>query len=55
VQSRIKELDKIERIELPSEEKIIHFHFRSLSPAGRVVAESRCFEIPMTKSWSFQA
>jgi len=39
VQSRIKELDKIERIELPSEEKIIHFHFPQPKPSGRVVAE----------------
>ena len=27
MQSRIKELDKIERIELPAEEKTIHFSF----------------------------
>ena len=39
VQSRIKELDKIERIELPSEEKVIHFHFPQPKPSGRVVAE----------------
>jgi len=39
VQSRIKELDKIERIELPSDEKIIHFHFPQPKPSGRVVAE----------------
>jgi ATP-binding cassette subfamily F protein 3 len=39
VQSRIKELDKIERIELPPEEKTIHFTFPQPKPSGRVVAE----------------
>jgi ATP-binding cassette subfamily F protein 3 len=39
VQSRIKELDKIERIELPSEEKTIHFSFPQPKPSGRIVAE----------------
>jgi ATP-binding cassette subfamily F protein 3 len=39
VQSRIKELEKIERIELPSEEKTIHFSFPQPKPSGRVVAE----------------
>jgi ATP-binding cassette subfamily F protein 3 len=39
VQSRIKELDKIERIELPSEEKTIHFTFPQPKPSGRIVAE----------------
>jgi len=39
VQSRIKELDKIERIELPDEEKIIHFSFQQPKPSGRIVAE----------------
>jgi len=39
VQSRIKELDKIERIELPEEEKIIHFSFQQPKPSGRIVAE----------------
>ncbi|MGD0620330.1 MAG: ABC-F family ATP-binding cassette domain-containing protein [Bryobacteraceae bacterium] len=39
VQSRIKELDKIERIELPPEEKTIHFSFPQPKPSGRVVAE----------------
>ncbi len=41
VQSRIKELDKIERIELPPEEKTIHFSFPQPKPSGRVVAEFR--------------
>jgi ATP-binding cassette, subfamily F, member 3 len=39
VQSRIKELDKIERIELPSEERTIHFSFPQPKPSGRIVAE----------------
>jgi len=39
VQSRIKELEKIERIEIPSEEKTIHFTFPQPKPSGRVVAE----------------
>jgi ATP-binding cassette subfamily F protein 3 len=39
VQSRIKELEKIERIELPEEEKTIHFSFPQPKPSGRIVAE----------------
>jgi ATP-binding cassette subfamily F protein 3 len=39
VQSRIKELEKIARIELPAEEKTIHFSFPQPKPSGRVVAE----------------
>jgi ATP-binding cassette subfamily F protein 3 len=39
VQSRIKELEKIERIELPEEEKMIHFSFQQPKPSGRIVAE----------------
>jgi ATP-binding cassette subfamily F protein 3 len=39
VQSRIKELDKIERIELPPDEKTIHFSFPQPKPSGRIVAE----------------
>ncbi|MFN3321890.1 MAG: ABC-F family ATP-binding cassette domain-containing protein [Bryobacteraceae bacterium] len=39
VQSRIKELDRIERIELPPEEKTIHFTFPQPKPSGRIVAE----------------
>src|SRR3989449_5306841 len=39
VQSRIKELEKIERIQLPEEEKTIHFSFPQPKPSGRIVAE----------------
>src|SRR5262249_9465927 len=39
VQSRIKELEKIERIELPPEEKTIHFTFPQPPASGRMVAE----------------
>jgi ATP-binding cassette subfamily F protein 3 len=39
VQSRIKELEKIERIELPPEGKVIHFTFPQPKPSGRIVAE----------------
>ncbi|MBL8219865.1 MAG: ABC-F family ATP-binding cassette domain-containing protein [Bryobacterales bacterium] len=39
VQSRIKELEKIERIELPPEEATIHFSFPQPKSSGRVVAE----------------
>jgi len=40
VQSRIKELEKIERIEIPEEEPIIHFKFPQPPPSGRTVVES---------------
>jgi len=40
VQSRIKELEKIERIEVPEEEPIIHFKFPQPPPSGRVVVEA---------------
>jgi ATP-binding cassette subfamily F protein 3 len=39
VQSRIKELERIERIELPDEEKIIHFSFPQPAPSGKIVAD----------------
>ncbi len=39
VQSRIKELEKIERIELPPEEKTIHFSFPQPKASGRIVAQ----------------
>ena len=39
VQSRIKELEKIERIEIPPEEKSIHFSFPQPKASGRIVGE----------------
>src|SRR6185295_8199159 len=39
VQSRIKELEKIERIEIPPDEQTIHFTFPQPKPSGRIVAE----------------
>src|SRR5580698_5034975 len=39
VQSRIKELEKIERIEIPQEEQAIHFTFPQPPPSGRTVVE----------------
>ena len=39
VQSRIKELEKMERIELPEEERTIHFSFPQPKVSGRIVAE----------------
>jgi ATP-binding cassette, subfamily F, member 3 len=40
VQSRIKELEKIERIEIPEEERVIHFKFPQPAPSGRMVVEA---------------
>src|SRR6202041_1891721 len=40
VQSRIKELEKIERIEIPEEEPVIHFKFPQPPPSGRMVVEA---------------
>ncbi len=40
VQSRIKELEKIERIEVPEEEPVIHFKFPQPPPSGHIVAEA---------------
>jgi len=40
VQSRIKELEKIERIEIPEEEPVIHFKFPQPPSSGRLVAEA---------------
>ncbi len=37
VQSRIKELEKIERIEIPEEEAAIHFSFPQPPPSGKTV------------------
>src|SRR5579862_4879318 len=39
VQSRIKELEKIDRIEIPKEEKAIHFKFPQPKASGRHVVE----------------
>ena len=39
VQSRIKDLEKMERIEIPPEQKAIHFSFPQPKPSGRMVAE----------------
>jgi ATP-binding cassette subfamily F protein 3 len=41
VQSRIKELERIERIELPPEEQTIHFSFPQPKPSGRIVAQCK--------------
>lgn len=41
VQSRIKELERMDRIEIPPEEKTIHFRFPQPTPSGRVVVELR--------------
>ncbi len=40
VQSRIKELEKIERISIPEEEPVIHFKFPQPPPSGRTVVEA---------------
>src|SRR5215471_13223694 len=40
VQSRIKELEKIERIEIPPDERTIHFTFPQPSPSGRSVVDA---------------
>jgi ATP-binding cassette subfamily F protein 3 len=47
VQSRIKELEKIERIEIPEEEKAIHFTFPQPPASGRTVVEVK----ELTKSY----
>src|ERR1700688_1670477 len=39
VQSRIKELEKMERVQIPEEEKTVHFTFPQPKPSGRIVAE----------------
>ncbi|MBI3697712.1 MAG: ABC-F family ATP-binding cassette domain-containing protein, partial [Acidobacteria bacterium] len=41
VQSRIKELERMERIELPPAEKTIHFRFPQPKASGRVITEFR--------------
>ncbi|MGO8757954.1 MAG: ribosomal protection-like ABC-F family protein [Terracidiphilus sp.] len=40
VQSRIKELEKIERIDVPEQEPVIHFKFPQPPPSGRIAAEA---------------
>ncbi|MDR3675830.1 MAG: ABC-F family ATP-binding cassette domain-containing protein [Acidobacteriota bacterium] len=39
VQSRIKELERMERVEIPPQEKAIHFRFPQPKPSGRRVVE----------------
>jgi len=39
VQSRVKELERMDRIEVPPEEKTIHFKFPQPKASGRIVAE----------------
>ena len=39
VQSRVKELEKVERVEVPEEEATIHFKFPQPTASGRVVAQ----------------
>jgi ATP-binding cassette subfamily F protein 3 len=41
VQSRIKELERMEKIEVPPEEKAIHFSFPQPRASGRMVAEAK--------------
>jgi ATP-binding cassette, subfamily F, member 3 len=41
VQSRIKELERMEKIEIPPEEKTIHFSFPQPAASGRLVAEAK--------------
>ena len=41
VQSRIKELERMEKIEIPPEEKTIHFSFPQPRASGRTVAEAK--------------
>jgi ATP-binding cassette, subfamily F, member 3 len=41
VQSRIKELERMEKIEVPADEKAIHFSFPQPRPSGRMVAEAK--------------
>jgi ATP-binding cassette subfamily F protein 3 len=39
VQSRIKEIERMDIIEIPPEEKTVHFRFPQPKPSGRVVAQ----------------
>jgi ATP-binding cassette subfamily F protein 3 len=47
VQSRIKELERMEKIEIPPDEKTIHFSFPQPPASGRLVAEAK----DLTKSF----
>ncbi len=51
VQSRIKELERIDRIELPPEEPVVHFQFPQTPPSGRVALEAH----GLGKSYGAQA
>ena len=41
MQSRIKELERMEKIEIPPDEKAIHFSFPQPRPSGRMVADAK--------------
>src|SRR6267142_2007577 len=41
VQSRIKELERMEKVEIPPDEKAIHFSFPQPPPSGRTVVEAK--------------
>src|SRR5437660_11584986 len=41
VQSRIKELERMEKIEIPPDEKTIHFNFPQPTPSGRTVVDAK--------------
>jgi ATP-binding cassette subfamily F protein 3 len=41
VQSRIKELERMVKIEVPPDEKAIHFSFPQPTPSGRIVVEAK--------------
>ncbi len=44
VQSRIKQLDKVLRIEIPAQRQKIHFHFPEAPKAGRVVLDVKALK-----------
>ena len=50
VQSRIKELERMEKIEIPPEEKAIHFSFPQPPSSGRQVVEAK----DVAKSYGFK-
>ena len=54
VQSRIKELGRMERIELPPAEKTIHFRFPQPKASGRVVTELRHVAKSYGANWVFE-